>query len=337
VTAVAAPLVTVCIPTIGRTATLVQTLASATRQRYPNQEVLVLDNASGPEGRAVIDAYLTREPRARLLRSERRLPMFDNFARGIDAARGRYVTFFHDDDVYLPRFLERQVELLETDDEIAFAGSNWTVIDEHDRVVRHRALIKSTTVWPGHRYTLAVLRMGVNIVPMAGVVFRASLLSPEIFSRHLQPSFSDFAVLMRMAEGRRVGLIDECLVQVRSHRGQESRALPPHLAAPLLTSVLEEYLAEFAERWPDERRFHRRLQRGAARARRTLLLWGWLTSPRDEEARRCAAALDRGPLELALRQGLRGLQLVGLGGSSGRGAFAAAARRFGAAVLSRAL
>lgn len=331
-----APLVTICVPTIGR-GSLRETLESVAQQRYENYEVLILDNASGPDIRATIDAYLEREPRAQLLRSERRLAMFENFARGVAAARGRYLTFFHDDDVYLPAFLERHVQLLEADREIAFAGSNWTVIDARGELLRRRMLIRRTAAWPGHRYILAVLRAGVNIVGMPAVVFRSSLLSPQAFTRYRQPGYSDFVLLMRMAEGRRVGLIDESLMQIRAHEGQESRALPPHQAAELLRSTLDDYCREFSARWPEERRFARRMRRGAERAFRLSLLWGWLSTANDREATLCANALDPRPVDRLLRHVLIGLQSTGLGRSSRRISAASAARRLGNSILSRAL
>lgn len=331
-----APLVTICVPTIGR-GSLRETLESVARQSYENYEVLILDNASGPDIRGTIDAYLERETRAQLLRCERRLPMFENFARGAAAARGRYLTFFHDDDVYLPRFVERHVDLLQADREIAFTGSNWTVIDERGELLRRRMLIRRTAVWPGHRYILAVLRAGVNIVGMPAVVFRSSLLSPETFTRYRHPGYSDFILLMRMAEGRRVGLIDESLMQIRSHGSQESRVLPPHQAAELLRSILDDYGREFSARWPEEQRFARRMRRSAERAHRLSLLWAWLSTADDEEAKLCANSLDRRYFDRLLRHVLIGLQSTGLGRSSRRISAASAARRLGNSVLSRAL
>ena len=48
------PLVTVCVPTIGRAAYLRQTLESLAEQTYQNYEVLVLDNASPDDARELL-------------------------------------------------------------------------------------------------------------------------------------------------------------------------------------------------------------------------------------------------------------------------------------------
>src|SRR5689334_13001499 len=110
-----APLVTVCVPTIGRTEYLPFTIDALRAQTRGDYEILVLDNASPPDAQAQLEAWAAREPRVRVLRVDPRIPMFANFNRGIAAARGKYVTFFHDDDVYRPRFLELLVGALEAD------------------------------------------------------------------------------------------------------------------------------------------------------------------------------------------------------------------------------
>src|SRR5687768_11218964 len=118
------PLFTICLPTIGRTAFLGTTIQSIEAQTLDDYEVLLLDNASPKEAAGMLATYAARDPRVRLLRSEVRLHMFDNFARGVVAASGRFLAFFHDDDVYGPEFLARHAALLESDDRIAFSGSN---------------------------------------------------------------------------------------------------------------------------------------------------------------------------------------------------------------------
>src|SRR5690242_20731661 len=93
-----APAVTICVPTIGRTATLAATLDSIRAQSFPDYEVLILDNASVAGAQDIIRRFANNDDRISVLRVDHRIPMFDNFQRGVDQARGRYVTFFHDDD-----------------------------------------------------------------------------------------------------------------------------------------------------------------------------------------------------------------------------------------------
>lgn len=324
-------------PTIGRSGTLRQTLASVKRQSHDHLEILVLDNASGLEAQHVIQEFMESDPRARLLRSNHRLPMFHNFARGVVAAGGTYLTFFHDDDVYLPGFIERQVQLLEADAGIAFTGSNWEVIDESGELLRRRALIHKTSVWSGHRYILTLLRTGVNIIPMPGVVFRRSLLEPEAFVRYGQPGFTDFVLLMRIAEDHRVGLIKDCLMHIRSHPDQASRTLSADLAATLLVSTFDDYCTDFSVRRPLQRTFANVMRRKATQGRRQALLWAWLTADDDRDARRYARTFGGGLLDRLIGHALLDLERTGLASLSSRTAMTSAVRWVSNSVLSRAL
>lgn len=94
-----APRFSVVIPTRERPRTLGSAIESALAQRG-DVEVLVVDNASGPETAAVIGAF--DDPRLRSVRAERRLAMSDNWELGLSHARGELVFVLGDDDALLP-------------------------------------------------------------------------------------------------------------------------------------------------------------------------------------------------------------------------------------------
>jgi glycosyltransferase involved in cell wall biosynthesis len=88
------PTFSVVIPTFGRPAFLAEAVASVLRQSFADFECIVVDDAS-PE-----PASLADDPRLRLVRREHNggPPAARN--TGIDAARGRYVAFLDDDDIW---------------------------------------------------------------------------------------------------------------------------------------------------------------------------------------------------------------------------------------------
>ncbi len=280
---------------------LAETLQSIQRQSYAKYEVLILDNASPPAAQEIIRSYLQSEPRARVLRCEERLHMFDNFARGISAAQGQYLTFFHDDDIYLPEFLARHISLLEANTEVVFSGSNWLTIDKASRLVAVKEPILADALWSGERYIETLLRLGTNVVPMPGIVFRTLVLGPDTFTGSMDIHFSDFVILMRIAEKHTIGLIKEPLLAIRVHDNQASQEILMAEAIELRTRILLDYCAEFASRWPNEQSFLQRIRRSINRSRQIGLLWGWVTSRNPAEADGCLAALDASLLECAFR------------------------------------
>jgi glycosyltransferase involved in cell wall biosynthesis len=308
------PPITVCVPTIGRTATLMTTLESLKAQTYSNYEVLILDNASPSDTQEEIARYVKSERRASVLRSPVQLPMFDNFQRGVDAATGQYVTFFHDDDVYAQNFLKQQVQLLEANLSAGFSGSNWNLIDGDGHPIGNRNLINKTEVWSGWHYIEALFALGSNVLPMPGVVFRQRVLDRHTFASHKGAHFSDFVILMKIAEDHDVGLIARQLITLRSHGDQASRQLGVVDSLGLRTAIFSKYCDDLLIRHPDRSKYVSRLRRLIRSARRSSAIWTWLQAEDTREAAGARLALGTEGMDLWIGYGLRGADQLGLGG-----------------------
>lgn len=92
--------VSLILPTRDRAKYLQHSLRTCIANNYRAMEILVLDNASVDDTRAVVEA--SGDPRVRYLRSDTRLSMRQNFERGLDSARGDVVAFIGDDDGVFP-------------------------------------------------------------------------------------------------------------------------------------------------------------------------------------------------------------------------------------------
>lgn len=105
----AGPLVSVVIPTFNRANTVGETIDSVLEQTYPNIEVIVVDDGSKDNTQEVLAAY---GPRIRNVRQENAGQMVAR-NRGIRSARGEIVCFLDSDDLWLPRCVERHVDVLQ--------------------------------------------------------------------------------------------------------------------------------------------------------------------------------------------------------------------------------
>lgn len=97
-------LYSIVIPTRERHDVLEHALRTVLRQTRPNFEVVVMDNFSSPETKAVVDAAAS--PHVRYVRAPERLTMLDNWELGLQHARGDYVTVLGDDDGLMPDAVE---------------------------------------------------------------------------------------------------------------------------------------------------------------------------------------------------------------------------------------
>ena len=100
---------TILIPTRERAAVLAHSLHSAVDQDYPNLEIIVCDNASVDDTRAVVDSFACE--RIRYVNPGKRLSMSRNWEFGLSHVRDGWVTILGDDDAILPGAIERAMEI----------------------------------------------------------------------------------------------------------------------------------------------------------------------------------------------------------------------------------
>lgn len=103
------PRFTVVIPTRNRPDTLKPCLQTCLAQGFDDYEIVVADNCGTSETADVIKGF--DSSRIVHLRSESPLAMSVNWERGVEAARGQYVTLIGDDDGLMPYAL-RELDLL---------------------------------------------------------------------------------------------------------------------------------------------------------------------------------------------------------------------------------
>lgn len=305
------PAITILVPTIGRLAYLPAMKQSLLAQTRGDFRVLVLDNASRSEAQAFLRAWAREDERISIDRVDERVPMFANFNRGMRATRTEFVTFFHDDDVYCPRYLEVLVGTLEASPRAAFSGSNFDFVDEHGDVIEERRWIERTEVWSGPRYMAELVGRSRNPVAMPGLVFRRSAFGPEGFDERLPIHFGDFVLLMRAAEDGGMVACEERVVQIRKHAEQAS-ALPLSGSIGMRTELMRSYLDEYLGRHREDARLVAQLRRRIALAHRVGLVWGWLSSEEARERDACLDALGERAPDALVRTALRWADTKGL-------------------------
>lgn len=128
------PLVSVVIPAYNRVDLTIQTIDSVLAQTYPALEVIVVDDGSTDNTRERLRVY---GDRIRYIHKENGGACSARNT-GFRAARGKYIGFLDCDDLYEPQKVAVCVEKLEERPEYGFVHTDAVVIDEEDRLVRHK-------------------------------------------------------------------------------------------------------------------------------------------------------------------------------------------------------
>ena len=133
-------LVSIVVPVYNAGKYIVNTIRMVEDQTFENWELVLVDDCSSDNSRAVIREYLAARPEAageakapkgaiRLIEKEKNQGAAMARNTGVDAARGRYIAFLDADDVWLPQKLEKELEFMKRS-RAAFVFTSYEFGDE---------------------------------------------------------------------------------------------------------------------------------------------------------------------------------------------------------------
>lgn len=111
---VGTPRVSIVLPTYKRAHVLPFAIRSVLAQTYSDWELIVVDDNSPDDTAGVVASFA--DPRIRYLRNSPNLKLPRALNRGFAEARGQYLTWTSDDNLYAERAIERMVARLERGD-----------------------------------------------------------------------------------------------------------------------------------------------------------------------------------------------------------------------------
>nr|WP_299907922.1 glycosyltransferase [Sphingomonas bacterium] len=233
ITAVAAPAVTVVIPTWNRAGLVQRAVASVMDQIWRDWELVVVDDGSDDDSVAGLRAIV--DPRVRILALEHS----GNIARlrnlGVASGSGRLVAFLDSDDMWLPHKLARQVEALHATG-AGWCYGNYAHIDAAGIPVAQRAGVfraDSGKILP------ALLREETAAYVGTLVVDRTLFDSVGGFDEGLTMR-ADLDFALRVAAVADAAVVADVLMHVREHPGRTTgRIADPHERSAL---VFERFL-----------------------------------------------------------------------------------------------
>lgn len=118
------PTVSIGIPTYNRVKSLRRAIESATRQDYPNLEIIVSDNASTDETRQVCEDLAVKDPRIRYFCSPENQGPTANFIEVLNRATGDYFMWLGDDDWVDSNYVSCCLRALMDDPELVLVGGS---------------------------------------------------------------------------------------------------------------------------------------------------------------------------------------------------------------------
>ncbi|MEJ0028077.1 MAG: glycosyltransferase family A protein [Rhizomicrobium sp.] len=185
------PFFSVVIPVFNRAEALGAALSSVLVQGEQDFEIVVVDDGSADDPKAVVDGLA--DPRIRLLRQENRGGGAARNA-GIAAARGRFIAFLDSDDVFLAGHLATMRQLLEGTAHTA--GYARIVVDRGDG----RLFLKPPRALAPGEDMAAYLLCDRGFVPTITTVVPADLAKATLYNENLREAEdTDFVIRLALA------------------------------------------------------------------------------------------------------------------------------------------
>lgn len=235
------PRVTVVIPVYNRAAYVAAALDSILAQSFADFELLVVDDGSTDNSRAIIEAH--DDPRIRLVVNERNRGIAATRNRAVSLAQGAYLAFLDSDDIACPDRLAQQVAFLDSHADIAAVGGWVAWMDESGR---RRGKIKRLATAPDDIAAQRLFRPGmVNSAAMA----RTKVLAQFPHRDGLRVG-SDFDMWARFAGRHKLANLPAVLVMVRRHDQRITAALEDQVATVrtgIYAAQLEALAIDFTE------------------------------------------------------------------------------------------
>jgi glycosyltransferase involved in cell wall biosynthesis len=186
-------------------------LSSIIKQTHAPRELIVIDDGSSDDSPRLIERALKDcpFPSELIVRSNKGLCATLN--EGLARSRSEYFTYLSSDDVWLPRFLQARVELLESHPRAVLAYGHAYIIDEEDRV------IECSRDWRAYTKGSTRKRLLQAIGPLSPtVLYRRDALAQHAWNEEVK--LEDYELYLRLSADGDFGFDSEVLAAWRRHR-----------------------------------------------------------------------------------------------------------------------
>ncbi|WP_396186009.1 glycosyltransferase family 2 protein [Flavobacterium sp.] len=230
------PLVSIIIPTYNRTYFLDLTIQSVLSQTYQHTEIIVIDDGTPNDKNEIL---CKKSEKVQYIKIKNSGGPARPRNMGIHKAKGKYIAFVDDDDLWLPTKLEKQVAILENNLDFGLVHSCCEVIDENG--IKKNEIIGRPGSQDVKHGDVSMRMMGNWTLMMSTPLISKKVLDAVGFYNEIMPAAGeDTEFWTRCSFATNFYYIDEPLAQYRVHsqnissRKENYRKLPFYLKEVLI-------------------------------------------------------------------------------------------------------
>ncbi|MYM36645.1 glycosyltransferase [Duganella sp. FT94W] len=222
------PLVSILLPTHNRPDYAELALRSALAQNYPNLEIIVSDNSDDELTRERLAPYVAQYPQLRYHRIPSCPPMA-NFQNCYAQARGEFVNFLMDDDLFHPAKIARMMIAMLSQPDVGVISSSRQLIDGNGQPLPappHLAPLFQTDTWvSGQSLGSHLAAVGNVLGEPTTALFRKAAAGPVfgVYQGRQYSVSSDAATWLTILTTQDCIYLHEPLSFFRIHNEQDQR------------------------------------------------------------------------------------------------------------------
>lgn len=196
------PILSVVMATYNGEAFIKEAIQSVLDQTYTDFEFLIVDDGSTDTTASIVSSF--KDERIIYIKKRANTGIANSLNLGIVKAKGQYIARMDDDDVCMPERFEKQLEILEHQNNIVVCG---TTVLLKDRAAR---------VYPEHYENIKMALLFSNPITHPTVMMRKDVLLNFPYNSNMVPS-EDYDLWSRLIEKGEFYIIQSPLLLYRQH------------------------------------------------------------------------------------------------------------------------
>ena len=208
-------LVSVIMTVYNREKYLSVAIQSVLNQTFSSLELIIIDDFSSDRSTEIIKKYQEKDDRIKFLFHDENKGISKSTNDGINLAKGKFIAFIDSDDVWDKKKLEKQIKLLERDENLII----WTdgeIIDENGKFLGKTfvQLCDSSNKKKSGDIFFELL-LG-NFINKSSLIFKKKILGDLRFDERLK-THEDYKIAVDLAKNYNYFFINQPLTQIRKH------------------------------------------------------------------------------------------------------------------------
>lgn len=240
------PTVSICLPVYNGEKYLSAAIDSLLAQSYADFELIIIDDLSQDDSLQIARAYGARDARIKVFSNDSNIGLFANYNACLHKVTGRFVKLFAQDDILLPRMLEKQLDVFDTVEDVHLVSTKRLFINEEESKDEF-CQFDSDRMIRGNDLITGCLAERINwIGEPSSVMFPSSLIGFGFDSNFHQ--LGDLEYWFRIVMDGNYVFLEEPLVGFRRHSGNATNSNVNSLLFAIdeirLGKLYREYLAD---------------------------------------------------------------------------------------------